>query len=267
MKAWDQRMGAAGYPLARVTSPEFCQSGRDRGAPIPPGPSVTWAERTAGEIRSRLPALAVEGRAEHERGYLKSDLHHLGVPVPAIRATVVAALRASPAPDHDAGVGLVVALWDGEPAVHEHRMAAAMVLGRIELDDGDLPLVERMLRTSKTWALVDTIAPRPLASLADAHPSVDRVVTGWAGDEDVWIRRSALLRHLVPLREGRGDLAAFGAVADPLLADREFFVRKAIGWVLREASKRDPDGVRAWVEPRRDRMAGLTYREATKHLP
>lgn len=225
---------------------------------------MSWASRTAEEIRAALPDLAVAGRAEHERAYLKSELRHLGVPVPAIRAVVRRVVGVPP--DHDAGIELVEALWDEEEPVHEHRMAAVMVLERIELEAEDLPLVERMLRSAGTWALVDGIAPRPLAALADADPTVDRAVARWAGDDDPWMRRSAVLRHLLPLREGRGSLAAFGEVADPLLEDREFFVRKAIGWVLRDASKRDPGGVRDWVEPRKDRMAGLTLREATKYL-
>lgn len=226
-------------------------------------------EPAATAIATGLAERVVPGRAAQERAYLKSDLHHLGVPVPAIRATVRAALRNHPTESGEDVVALVDELWDAEPAVHERRMAAAEVLrARVSLlGPEDLAVVERLLRASRTWALVDGIAPWSLADLADAHPAVDAAVAGWHADEDVWIRRSALLRHLRPLREGRGDLDAFGAVADPLLEDPEFFVRKAIGWVLRDASKRDPDGVAAWIEPRAARMSALTFREATRRLP
>lgn len=230
---------------------------------------MTWAPRAAEAIDAGLAERATPERAEHERAYLKSDLHHVGVTVPGIRATVKQVLANDPPPDDRALVGLASTLWD-EPAgdpVHERRMAAALVLERADLASSDLVLLERMLREARTWAIVDTIAPRSLAELADRSPDVDAAVAGWASDADVWIRRSALLRHLIPLREGRGSLEAFGAVADPLLEDREFFVRKAIGWVLRDASRRDPEGVATWIAPRAHRMSGLTFREATRRLP
>ena len=67
--------------------------------------------------------------------------------------------------------------------------------------------------------------------------------TRWAGDADFWVRRSALLALLRGIRAGRPELARFTRYAEPMLAEREFFIRKAIGWVLREISRRDP----AWV--------------------
>ena len=85
-------------------------------------------------------------------------------------------------------------------------------------------------------------------------------------DEDFWIRRSALLALLVPLRRGGGDPDRFFRYADRLLAEREFFVRKAIGWVLREAGKRRPAEVAAWLGPRTHRASGVTMREAVKYL-
>jgi 3-methyladenine DNA glycosylase AlkD len=76
-----------------------------------------------------------------------------------------------------------------------------------------------------------------------------------------------LLTYLVPLREGLGDFDAFAAKADRMLEEREFFVRKAIGWVLRDTGRRRPELVVDWLEPRAHRAAGLTVREAVKHLP
>ena len=85
-------------------------------------------------------------------------------------------------------------------------------------------------------------------------------------DEDFWIRRSALLALLVPLRRGGGDPDRFFRYADRLLAEREFFVRKAIGWVLRDMGHRRPRLVSEWLEPRARRASGVTMREAVKHL-
>jgi 3-methyladenine DNA glycosylase AlkD len=128
-------------------------------------------------------------------------------------------------------------------------------------------VVERLLRESRTWALVDGLAASVAGPLVERFPSLGRTLDRWARDDDFWIRRAALLAELVPLREGRGDFARFARHADAMLEERELFVRKAIGWVLRDASRRDPDRVARWLLPRARRASGLTLREATRHLP
>jgi 3-methyladenine DNA glycosylase AlkD len=92
------------------------------------------------------------------------------------------------------------------------------------------------------------------------------ILDRWAVDGDFWIRRSALLALLLPLRAGAGDFDRFCAYAEPMLGEREFFIRKAIGWVLRETSKKQPDRVYAWLEPRAGQASGVTVREAVKYL-
>ena len=80
------------------------------------------------------------------------------------------------------------------------------------------------------------------------------------------MRRSALLALLLPLRRGDGDFERFSRYADAMLEEREFFIRKAIGWVLRDTSKRRPELVAAWLGPRAGRASGVTVREAVKYL-
>lgn len=89
----------------------------------------------------------------------------------------------------------------------------------------------------------------------------------WAKDQDLWVRRASLLTHLPGLRRGAGDFERFCAIADALLDEREPFIRKAIGWVLRETGKQRPDLVTGWLLPRAQRAAGPTVREAVKYLP
>ncbi|HEY5013186.1 MAG TPA: DNA alkylation repair protein [Acidimicrobiia bacterium] len=88
----------------------------------------------------------------------------------------------------------------------------------------------------------------------------------WAVDDDFWIRRSALLALLGPLRGGTGDFDRFSRYADAMLEEKEFFVRKAIGWVLRETAKKRPELVYHWLLPRAARASGVTVREAVKPL-
>jgi 3-methyladenine DNA glycosylase AlkD len=136
------------------------------------------------------------------------------------------------------------------------------------LGQRDAVLIEQFLRTSGTWALVDILAADVMGSLVARFPELLTTLDRWASDDDFWIRRSALLALLGPLRSGDpAQFERFARYADAMLAEREFFIRKAIGWVLRETGKRQPDLVAAWLLPRAATASGVTVREAVKWLP
>ena len=217
-------------------------------------------------LEERLRAVATPERAASEKRYLKSDLSFIGATVGQIRA-VVRELSPIGSLDHSGLAARVDELWS-EP-VHERRMAAVFLLDRHVrlLDADDLPLLERLVRESRTWALVDGIASDVLVALVRAQPdAVTPQLDRWALDADFWVRRASLLAELRPIRKG-APLDRFFARADPMLEEKEFFIRKAIGWVLREAGKRRSDEVAAWLASRTDRASGVTMREAVKYLP
>jgi 3-methyladenine DNA glycosylase AlkD len=217
-------------------------------------------------LEARLRAVANPARAEGEKRYLKSDLDFLGATVWQIRTAVTEVAGEHREIGHDDLVRLVEALW-AEP-LFERRMASVVLLDRFadRLGVADLPLIGRLVRESLTWALVDGLAGDVLGRLVEADPeSLTPVLDRWASDEDFWIRRSSLLAELRPIRHG-ATLERFLRRADSMLDEREFFIRKAIGWVLREASKKRPQQVTAWVAPRTHRASGVTMREAIKYL-
>ena len=217
-------------------------------------------------LEERLRGVATPERAEAEKRYLKSDLRFMGATVGQIR-TAVRELSAGRSLDHGGLMAVVEDLWS--VPVHERRMAAVLLLDRNArmLDVHDLPLLERLVRESRTWALVDGLATDVIGALAGLHPTtVTPHLDRWADDDDFWVRRASLLAELRPIRKG-GELDRFLARADGLLEEKEFFIRRAIGWVLREAGKRRPDEVIAWLAPRTHRSSGVTVREAVKYLP
>ena len=218
-------------------------------------------------LEARLRAVSTPERAAHEKRYLKSELEHIGASVPDVRRVTRRALRDRVANDRAATLEFAQALWDRP--VHELRLAAALALAERQalLGPEDLPLLERLLREARTWAIVDVLAPSVAGPIVARHPGASRTLERWSRDEDLWLRRSALLAYLLPMRRGEPVFDAFAALADPLLEDTEFFVRKAIGWVLRERTKTAPEEVHAWLMPRRRRASRLTLREASKNLP
>ncbi len=224
-------------------------------------------EAVADQLERQLAAVGTPERAVGEKRYLKSDLTFLGATVWQIRAEVKAAARSAPELDHDGLLALVEALWSRP--VFERRMAATVLLELRSdlLTAGDLPLLERLLRESHTWALVDGLAADVVGAILAADPDgTAAVLDRWATDDDFWIRRTALLAWLRPLRHG-APLDRFLGYADAMLDEKEFFIRKAIGWVLREVGKRRPAEVSAWLAPRTGRVSGVTVREAVKYLP
>jgi 3-methyladenine DNA glycosylase AlkD len=218
-------------------------------------------------IESSLRAHGTPERASGAKRYLKSDLEFIGVATPIFRKLIVQALRTSPRLHRKSLLATVHALW-ARP-VFELRAAAVELLMRHVrlLEERDIEVVETLLRESRTWALVDGLAPRVAGPLFERYPNVGDALDRWAGDDDFWIRRAALLALLVPLRRGGGDFERFARYADAMVDEKEFFIRKAIGWVLREVGKRRPGLVVDWLGPRVNRAAGLTVREAVRYLP
>jgi 3-methyladenine DNA glycosylase AlkD len=225
------------------------------------------AETAAARVVETMLPLADPARAVQEKRYLKSDLDFLGVAVPGIRRAVTETARSHPGLPRDGALAWARALWR-EP-VHERRMAAIEVLCRYAsiLEPADLAQVEAWVREAHGWAYVDSLAGHVAGTLALRHPGAWPQIDAWAADEDFWVRRSALLTLLAGISRGEPDRARFERYATPMLAEKEFFIRKAIGWVLREISKKDSAWVAAWTERHLDRMSGVTFREAVRRLP
>jgi 3-methyladenine DNA glycosylase AlkD len=218
-------------------------------------------------IERELRDLGTPGRAAGTKAYLKSDLEFTGTTVPDTRSVIRSWCRARPSLAHDELVTAAGELW-ARP-VFECRLAAVELLDAKPalLQAGDAAMIERMLRTARTWALVDTLAEHVMGGLVERYPELTATLDRWADDDDFWLRRSAMLALLRPLRRGDGDFDRFSRYADRMLEEKEFFIRKAIGWILRDTAKRRPGLVAGWLAPRVHRASGVTVREAVKPLP
>jgi 3-methyladenine DNA glycosylase AlkD len=234
---------------------------------VPQSTAAIDPEALVGELRRRVAAQGTAARASQERRYLKSDLEFLGAGMPVIRREAKALARREPQLGRRELKALVSALW--ATRVHELRSIAIGLLAEraAVLRRSDAAFLVGLVRDSKSWAYVDWLATKVIGTLLAREPTLRAALVRWARDRDFWVRRTALLALHDPLLQGRGDFELFARLAVPMLGEREFFIRKAIGWVLRSTSRRTPELTRAFVQAHARELSGLSFREAIKHLP
>ena len=219
-------------------------------------------------LRRTLADLANPKLAPAMQAYMKSALPFYGVAKPIRTAALRPVFAAHPPADRGTWEATVRALYD-EASHREERYAALALLAVCAAKpwhDLDLvPLLEHLVVTGAWWDLVDEVASRHVAPLHRAEPAgMARLIRGWARADDLWLRRTAILSQLGSRDATDRDLLA--DVIAPNAASSEFFLRKAIGWALRELAHHDPDWVRAYLADQGDTLSPLSRREAGKHL-
>jgi 3-methyladenine DNA glycosylase AlkD len=224
-------------------------------------------------VRASLAGAGDPERARQQQAYMKSALPCAGLTAPELRRLLGPLLVEHRLADRQAWEAAVRELWDDVTLREEWYAAIALLRHRAYRDwiDPDLlPLLEHLVRTGAWWDVVDEIASHLVGQvLLDHRPVATPVVDAWALDtHSLWVRRSAMLAQLRHRQATDTDLLERVLVAnlDDTAYGREFFVRKALGWALREHARTDPDWVRAFVAAHEARLSGLTRREALKHL-
>ncbi|MGY2746151.1 DNA alkylation repair protein [Arthrobacter sp. UYCu723] len=217
-------------------------------------------------IRSRLRAAADPVRAAGPQAYMKSEMPSLGVRVPEVRRIVKAAAAELPPGPLGELKSTVLELWRGA-SWREERYAAIDLTG-LRLAAGELsmlPVYEEIIRSGAWWDLVDGVSHRLCALLQAHREDLTPVLRRWSTDEDFWIRRASITAQLGA--KAATDAALLRDVIEANLVDREFFIRKAIGWALRDYSGTEPDWVRTFVERHGQKLSALSRKEALRNLP
>ena len=219
-------------------------------------------------LRAGLHERADPEKAPGMQAYMKSEMPYLGVQTPALRALCRAVFAAHPLDNRDRWLDTVLALWR-RAEYREERYAAITLAGHRTYRDFQtleaLPTYEEMVVDGAWWDYVDAIATRLAGGLLSRHPrEMRRRMRAWARGADIWKRRTAILSQLS--FKDATDVDLLHACIEPSVEHREFFLRKAIGWALREYAKTDPDGVAAYVRANAHRMSALSKREALRNL-
>jgi 3-methyladenine DNA glycosylase AlkD len=219
-------------------------------------------------LRARLAEAADPARAPGMQAYMKSAMPYLGVSAVPMRAVCKALFAGLTWPDSAAWQAEVLAIWRGAE-FREERYAAVELTGvraaRQYQRLAALPMYEEMIVTGAWWDYVDWIAGRALLAIVRAEGApMKREMLVWARGADMWKARSAILCQLHAKADT--DLDFLYACIEPSLGSKEFFLRKAIGWALRQHAWTDPAEVRRYVTAHADRLSPLSRREALKAI-
>jgi 3-methyladenine DNA glycosylase AlkD len=235
-------------------------------------PKASRPEPHAALIAAIHAALATHSdpvRAAGQQRYMKSAIPYLGLTSPLLKRTLRPILG-DPAyrlDSRERWEATVRGLWDG--ATHREHWYAALALAghrhyRAWRDLDVLGLYRHLILTGQWWDVVDEIATHRLREVLDDHPvAMSTTLRQWAIDDNLWVRRSAMLSQVG--RRDRTDPRLLADTITPNIEGRDFFSRKAIGWALRDYARTEPDWVRAFVAAHPD-LSGLSRREALKHL-
>jgi len=133
-----------------------------------------------------------------------------------------------------------------------------------KLTPKSIPTLEYCIRTKSWWDTVDALAAHPIGMIVQHHPGLISLMDQWIEDENMWIRRTALLYQLQYKEKTNQD--RLFRYCELRMDDSEFFIRKAIGWVLRQYSYIDPDAVIDFVDKWDGRLSNLSKREGLKAI-
>jgi 3-methyladenine DNA glycosylase AlkD len=219
-------------------------------------------------IRADLAAVADPTRAAGMRAYMKSTMPYYGVRMPDVRAICKHAFAEHPLASCDEWRAAVLELW--RKAKHREERYAAMELAAQKRyseyrTPAMLPLFEEMIVSGAWWDHVDEAA-HVVGQMLRAHPKEMRpLMRAWSTDENLWKRRVSIICQVSFKKDT--DLDLLYANMQPNLADRDFFIRKAIGWALRAYAWTDPAEVARFVREHDAQLSGLSRREALKNIP
>jgi 3-methyladenine DNA glycosylase AlkD len=231
-------------------------------------------------VREVLATAADPGKAGPMQAYLRSAMPCRGIQAPTLRKLLRPVLAARPFPDEETWHATVLELWDGAEFREERYASLAMSRHRNAREYQQahtLGLYEHLIRTGAWWDLVDETSTHLVRGLLLSHPGeVSPVIRSWAVDDDMWVRRAAVICQVGARDRCDQDLLVWaiehnldGSTRNtPAVSPygREFFIRKAIGWALRDRARADPDWVRRFVAAHESELSGLSRREALKHL-
>jgi len=216
------------------------------------------------DLATDLRAAADPERAPAMAAYMKDHFEFLGVASPERKAVQKPLLRAARGFSIDEVLDVADRCWEADQREFQYVATDLLRAQANRLRPGDLDRLRTLVSSKSWWDTVDALAAHAVGTVVANHPRLQSTMDEWIDSDDIWLARTAIL-HQLRRREHTDERRLFD-YAERRAADAEFFIRKALGWALREYAKVAPDAVRSFVHTHEHELSGLTRREALKHL-
>jgi 3-methyladenine DNA glycosylase AlkD len=213
-------------------------------------------------LRDELESVADPAAAPTMAAYMKHRFDFFGAKAPRRRAATRATMATAQLASGDELIDFARACWEEPEREFQYVAQDALGANVARLESRHLPAIRGLVTTRSWWDTVDALAAWTVGGLVRADPSLAAEMDQWIDDDDIWVARSAIL-HQLRWKEATDADRLFDYAARRA-GDTEFFIRKAIGWALRQYARTDPDAVRNFVDAHE--LSDLTRREALKHL-
>ncbi len=195
--------------------------------------------------------------------YMKDHYSFYGVNSPTRKQLLKTLYTSEGKPEPQVVRSLALLLW-----VEEEREMQYVALDLLEsikrkLEPTDLELIEKLIKHKSWWDTVDLLASHLAGAWLLKYPkSREKILQRWFESENMWLQRTVLI-HQLNYKQQTDELLLFSYI-EKLNTSNEFFIRKAIGWALRQYARTNPESVQIFVQ--KTPMSPLSFREATKHL-
>jgi 3-methyladenine DNA glycosylase AlkD len=223
---------------------------------------MAYAATVLERLTTALEAERDPAAAGPMRAYMRDQFDYVGVRLPRLRVLAKAAAAGLPTPGAGDLTELARACWARPEREYQYAGIELLRRNAKALPAGFLPVARGLIEAKSWWDTVDVLAAHVVGGLLRRHPELVAEMDAWIDDENLWIARTALLHQLT--YKQATDAERLFRYCTRQAGHRDFFIRKAIGWALREYAWTDPAAVAAFVA--RTELSGLSRREALKHL-
>lgn len=201
--------------------------------------------------------------AAQQKAYLRNQFEHFGLKTPIRREIQKPFLVKAFLPSKSESELIIKTLWN-KPQREYHYFAQELAFKYTkQLEKEDIALFEYMITHKSWWDTVDFIAPKIIGNYFKQFPEQKKVyVEKWLTSNTIWLQRAAIIFQLKHKQEV--DTESLTSSINALLGSKEFFINKAIGWMLREYSRTNPEWVLTFVN--NTPLSALSKKEALRLL-
>lgn len=215
-------------------------------------------------LRSELRKAADPAKALPMQAYMKNLQPFYGIKSPRRREIFQSARKKFSICSYEEYETVIKELWRGKFREELYLSMDVALFYEACRTDRAMRLYEFMLKSADNWDTVDTIASHLVGELVVHNRKHEARLQKWSRSTNMWLRRTSLLAHL--RHKSHTNVRLLEETILTLIDENEFFIQKAIGWVLRQYAYTNPKWVRQFVAKHAGRLSNLARREAMKHL-